>query len=592
MSYKLGIFTFCNSPLPESSQGSTPLGDSDNGSFLDEPFVVRESSLPQGSMSSGSGVFTDPLEVISKLGKSGSARAESSSGGGRGFDELDPLNITGKVPCSYSSGRDKRGKEGSPSRTATPQSACTREQKGNSSFGYSDSIMEKKTLVDNFPEPPLYDMPNVSSDYHKSFGRTATASHYFEASSEVDLSPTALGQGQQSDDVWLTISEVPLFTQPTAAPPPSRPPPPVPHKTSRSETGSFFSSSRKKGDEFYSPLNYTQHSRSPKPAPSATPVSQFDELEEFYLGRSQGSVDESANLHSSEETNAFSAAAASAAAMKEAMEKAEAKFRHAKEVREREYAKAARNKESLQLERDEQDDQEREFRESEERLEHERKQKEEEDREQSKIQRERQWQRSKEIERQKARQAVERANREARERAAVQARDRAAAEARLKSERAAVEKANAEARGRAERIAVQRVQAEARDRAAVGAKERAEKVAAEARGRAAAAEASERELRDKTAVARAEAEARRLSERAAVERAAAEARGRAAAESRERAAAAAKMNQHSNSDDLESFFSTGRASSAPRGQSNSTVSASTRKMTCSWIVFQFVEFCY
>ncbi|KAI3450161.1 hypothetical protein Pfo_006826 [Paulownia fortunei] len=563
-----GISAASNRPIPESNRGSIPVGGSKHGSVLDDPFVVLESSSTQGSSSSG--VFTDPLEEISKLGKSRSAKAEASSGGGGGFDDLDPLNSFGKSAHSFSPGRDKRGKEGSPSRSATPQSATTREQKGNSSFRYSESNMEKKIPVDNFQEPPLFDMPNVSKDFQKSFGQTDASPQYFETSSQVDMSPTSSGQGQQFDDVWLTVSEVPLFTQPIAAPPPSRPPPPIPRQTSRSETGSFSSSSRKKGDEFFSPSNYSQHSQSPmlaRPAAKDPPVSQFDELEDFATGRSQNSVDESANLYSGE-TNAFSAAAASAAAMKEAMEKAEAKFRHAKEVREREYAKAARNKESVQLEKDEQDGQEREFRETEERLERERNQKEEEEREQ-RHQRERE--RSREIERDKGRQAVERANREARERAAVQARERAVAEARLKAERAAVEKANAEARERAGRVAVQRVQAEARERAAAEAKERAEKAAAEARERAAAAEAREKELRDKAAVARAEADARRRAERAAVERAAAEARERAAADVRERAAAAAaKMSQQRNDDDLESFFSMGRASCEPRGRANST----------------------
>lgn len=62
----------------------------------------------------------------------------------------------------------------------------------------------------------------------------------------------------------------------------------------------------------------------------------------------------------------------------------------------------------------------------------------------------------------------------------------------------------------------------------------------------------------------AEVEARRRAERAAVERAAAEARERVAAEARERAAASARMNQQRNDNDLESFFSMGRASSAPK----------------------------
>ncbi|KAK4407579.1 Auxilin-related protein 2 [Sesamum angolense] len=522
--------------MPESNRGSVPVGGPKHGKVRDDPFVVLESSPTQGS---SSGVFTDPLEGISKLGKSRSARVEPSSGGGRGFDDLDPLNSFGTPVRSFSPGRDKRGKEASPSRSSSPQSANSREQKGNSSFRYSESNTEKEIPVDNFQEPPCLTCKMLL---------------------QVDKSPTSEGQGQQYDDIWLTVSEVPLFTQPTAAPPPARPPPPIPHQTSKSGTGSF--SSTKKGDEFSSRSNHSQHSQGPKPtrpAPKGPPVSQFDELEDFAMGRSANTVDESANLLSREETNPFSTAAASAA-MKEAMEKAEAKFRHAKEVREREYAKAARNKESVQLERHEEDWQEREFTGTEARLESERKQKEEEERERRRLERERE----------KARQAVERANQEARERAAAQARERAVTEARLKAERVAVEKASAEARERAERVAMQRAQAEARERAAAEAKERAEKAAAEARERAAAAEAREKELKDKAAVARAEAEARRRAERAAVERAAAEARERAAAEARERAAAAAKTNQQRNDDDLESFFSMGRASSAPRGRANST----------------------
>lgn len=423
--------------------------------------------------------------------------------------------------------------------------------------------MEKKTPLDNFQEPPLYNMPNFSTDFQKSFDQTAPP-EYFEASSQVDMFPTSSGLGPQSDDIWLTVSEIPLFTRPTSAPPPSRPPPPTPRHKLRADVS--YSSSKKKGDKFPPPSNHSQRSQSPKlshPVTKGQQLSQFDELEDFVQGKSQNGLDGSVN-HSTEDTNAFTAAAdASAAAMKEAMEKAEAKFRHAKEVREREYAKAARYKEPVQLEKDEQDGQEREINEI---LECERKQKEEEEREQRRLQRERD--RSREIEREKGRQAVERANREARGRAAIHAREKQAAEAHLRAERAAVEKVSAEARGRAEKVAVQRVQAEARERAAAEARGRAEKAAAEARERATAAETKDKELREKAFAVRAEVEARRRAERAAVERAAAEARERAAAA----AATATKENQQRNDDDLESFFSMGRASSAPKARENSVVS--------------------
>ncbi|CAA3022320.1 Hypothetical predicted protein [Olea europaea subsp. europaea] len=552
-----GIPASSNRPTSESSRGYIQT-DNTTSNVMEDPFVVMESTSTPGS---SSGVSTDPLEEIGKLGKSRSARAEASSVSDGVFDDLDPLNGFGKPVHPFSPGRDNGGKDGSPSRSGTSVSSGVREQKGKSDR-YSGSNVEKKVPFDNFQEPPLFDVPDISSYSHKSFDQTSPPS-YYETSSQVDASQSVEEQGRQSDDVWLTVSEIPLFTQPTSAPPPSRPPPPIPRRTSKSETGSFSSNLRKRDDEFSSPRSYDQYSPSPnlaQPAAKSPPVSQLEELDDFAMGRSHFSVDESANFHASEEYNVTSAAAASAAAMKEAMDKAEAKFRHAKEVRGREYAKAARSKESMHLEKDDQQDAlEREFRENQEKLERERKQAEEEEREQRRLERERE--RAKQIERERARQAVERATREARE--------RAAAEAHSKAERVAVEKANAEARERAERAAVQRAQAEARERAAAEARERAEKAAAEARERS-ASEAREKEAREKAAVARAEAEARRRSERAAVERVAAEARERAAAEAREKASAAAKMSQQKNDNDLESFFGMGsRASSVPRARTDS-----------------------
>nr|CAN63559.1 hypothetical protein VITISV_033294 [Vitis vinifera] len=225
---------------------------------------------------------------------------------------------------------------------------------------------------------------------------------------------------------------IPLFTQPTSAPPPSRPPPPRPTQVSRAETGSLGSNNARK---------------------KSSAVSQIDELEDFSMGRTRNNVDGHAEGLYGDEFETNSVAAASAAAMKEAMDRADAKFRHAKGVRERESAKASRSKEAGQLDRDEkamQDAQERAIREKQERLERERQEREreeeegskgdlreqgkreEKEREQRRLEKEREQAREIEREREKARQAVERATKEARE--------KAAAEACLKAERAAVEK--------------------------------------------------------------------------------------------------------------------------------------------------------
>ncbi|XP_075519770.1 auxilin-related protein 2-like [Primulina tabacum] len=566
-------------PIPESTWGSVPdSGLKQRPDVADDPFVILESTSAKGSSSSR--LFTDPLEETTKFENSRSTSAEVTSGSGKAFDDLDPLNNFGNSLHTYSTEREIGGKDVSSPRSTKSQTVTTRGQKGNTSFGYSESKMEKKVPLDHFQEPPLFDVPNASADFQKSFGHTASSSVYYETGTEFDMSYSSSGQGQQSDEIWLTVSEIPLFTQPTNAPPPSRPPPPIPRQATRSETSYFSSSSNKKNGDFFSSPSYPQYSQSPKLTPSAAQgetVSQFDELEDFAKGFPRYGVDESTNLHSNDEANTFSAAAASADAMKDAMDKAEAKFRYAKEVREREYAKGAKSKESVQMEKEEQDCQDGELRETQERVDHERKQKEDEEREKRRLERER------EIEREKARQAVERATREARERAAAEARARAASEARLKTERAAVQRVQAEARERAAAEAKERAEkaaTEARERAtaveakeraaAAEARERAERAAAEARERAATAEAREKEIANKAAAAKAEAEAKRRTERAAFERASAEARERAAVDARERAAAAAKANQRKNDNDLDSFFGMGRASSAPRARENST----------------------
>lgn len=556
----------------ESSHYSKPTGNSNQSTIaLDDPFA----GLGPTSMSplSNSGEFMDPLEQIGQLGKSGNAHSEASSVSGGVLDDLDPLNGFSKsVPPLYSA-RTNRGTGGSPQRVGSgrsdTQASSSRENIGKSSSRSSDSRSQKKVPADGFQDSPLFDIP--SADPQRSFGPAGSPPSYpsgniHETHFGSDTSPRSEDQMLPSDDVWLSVSEIPLFTQPTRAPPPSRPPPPIPRRNFKSESSSFASNARKKGDRHSSSPSYNQYSQSPKvvrPAAKSPPTSQLDELDEFAMGKSPHSVDGSAEV-SGEDMNANSVAAASAAAMKEAMDRAQAKFRHAKEVRERESAKAAKSKEAVNLDRDEQamhETQEKELKENKERLERERQQREKEEEERAQWKLERERERARELERDRGRQAVERATREARERAAAEARERAAAAARLKTERAAVEKAGAEARERAERAAVQRAQAEARERAAAEAKERAEKVAAEAR---------EKEAREKASAAKAEAEVRRRAERAAVERAAAEARERAAADARERAAAAARMNQQKNDDDLESFFNMGsRANSTPKTRTSS-----------------------
>ncbi|XP_042474965.1 auxilin-related protein 2-like [Macadamia integrifolia] len=541
----------------QPQQSTTVPSTKSTASMIDDPFVVLEST--SSSAYPPAGLFTDPLEQMSKPSNPGSAKFEGLTRSGMVLDDMDPLDSLGKSVPMFSPEMSNRGREKSPLRTGSTDASAGKESIGKSSVRASEDTSQFKVPVDNYREShqTLFDIPSVSSNSNKPAGHTGSRPSFVnadsnETSSEVDMSPKSEKNWEGADDIWLTVSEIPLFTQPTSAPPPSRPPP-RPAQVLKGDKGSFAPVNTKKVNEYPTFPHSTQNFQSPRTVPDSAKssgVSSIDELEDFAMGRSRSNADERADILSSEEDIETNSAAA---AMKEAMDRAEAKFKHAREVRERETARAARSREAVQ-----QDAQEWELRQNQERLDRER-EREEKEREQRRIERERE--RAREIEMEKARQAVERATREARE--------RAAAEARLKAERA-----QAEARERSERAAVQRAQAEARGRAAIDARERAERAAAEAREKAAAA-AREKEARERAAVARAEAEVRLRAERAAVERAAAEARERAASEAKERAAAAAaaRENQQKNgNDDLESFFGNmgPRPTSAPRPRPNTS----------------------
>ncbi|PPS17616.1 hypothetical protein GOBAR_AA02957 [Gossypium barbadense] len=381
---------------------------------MENPFHVFEST--SDTVDSSSGLFVDPLEEITKLNGSGKSGVSSVNEGL--FDDIDPLEGLGKsVPLSTEI--NKRGMDRNPLRTASGLQTPASKEPNDEDFEHYTK--KRMPCTENFPESqqPVFDMPSMSTDFHSSVHHTASPPPYSnfgsnDTSSQVNATPRSEENFDTSEDVWLTVSEVPLFTLPTT--------------------------------------QYKDTPHSTRAAAGSSVASQVDELEDFAMGRAWNNVDHAEDFS-------------------EAMDRAEAKFRHAKEMRERENLKAARNKEAGVMDKDEramQDALGREAREKHERLE--------------------------------------------------------PAEARVRAERAAVEKAAAEARERAERAAVQRAQAEARQRAADEARERAERAAAEAR---------EREAKEKEAQEKAErAEAKLRAERAAAEKAAAEARERAAASAR------------------------------------------------------------
>ncbi|XP_010914450.1 auxilin-related protein 2 isoform X1 [Elaeis guineensis] len=502
--------------IPETNQQKAK----PTASTSEDPFAVFETTST--SANSSSGLFNDPLEHISRTTNSRSTKTGASSARGAIFDDANVFDGFSNSMPSYTSEMNDNQDENPQNNVqgTSPRHRFGKEPPQRSSMDAFENITPK--------------MQPTKSDTHE---RNAMA----------DQSPKSDDHLERTSDRWLTVNEIPLSTLPTTAPPPSRPPPPLVIKQAP-----FGANTKRRENE---PFSQSRQSYPyPKDSGKKSSVSPIDELEDFAMGKPQTYAHDHEEVFTNEgESDTNSAAAASAAAMKEAMNRAEAKIKHAREVRGRERAQQEKDEKAKS------DSQEIEDKEKQERHDCEREQKEREEKEQKRLEREREL--ALERERERARQAVERATREARE--------RAAAEARAKAERAAYEKAAAEARQRAERAAVQRAAAEARERAAAEARQRAERTAAEAREKAAAAkerasaEAREKAAAERAAVERAAAEARMRAERAAVDR--------AHAEARERAAAAAREKQNKTENDLESFFSMGaRANSAPKQRATSS----------------------
>ncbi|VAI14258.1 unnamed protein product [Triticum turgidum subsp. durum] len=484
-----------------------------------DPFVSFETTSTSARQSSG--IFSDPLD---ELGRHSKSQVKTAADSGL-FEDSSAFNQVPKSEPLFTTNLSDDSKGSNGSTKARDSSPVQNFPKRNSA---------QQPSVEDFENIFPQSQSARYSDVHVDSG--APGSEKYNGNGMDDRSPRS---DESEDEIWLTVSEIPLFTQPTSAPPPSRPPPSLAIKQKP-----HGSRAKRRDDDYlrHSTQNYN-HNKS----------SSMDELEEFAMGKPQKSAYDSANPFYEDESERNSSAAASAAAMKEAMDKAEAKFKHAKEVRERERDAKLRNREQQ-----EQDDearsyaQDQEERERQEKLDREKemRQREEKEREQRRLEEARELEQQRE--RGRGRQAVERATKEARERAAIEARAKAEREARLRNERAAV----------------QRAQQEARERAAVDARDRADRAAAEAKEKA-AAQTRERATAERAAVERVQQDAKRRADRAAVEKAAAEVRERQAAEARERhaasAAAAAAREKQSKPDDLESFFGMGaRANSAPK----------------------------
>ncbi|CAO2173735.1 unnamed protein product, partial [Urochloa humidicola] len=437
----------------------------------EDPFVILGGM--HKSEYSSFGLFSDHLDNIGMPAKAGNTKVDAPDNTSGMFQRSD---IFAEFPKAM------------PSFSFTSENMRDTTEKGSvhsiNNTSHSNQMPQEKPVQRASTEAP--DKVYVS---HEVPGTTG-----FQTLNPFAWEDELLEENQSSkmrNDVWLTVSDIALVTQPTSAPPPSRPPPP-PLATKKPPTESVTSETHvhHRNQGYHHSIG----------SANASKTSQIDELEDFFMEKPAKVANGRPQVLKHEEKEQYSSAATAHFVDWTEME-------HSKGVNQGAFDFTSSQYQQPELgEKAEFCAHEMEPTDGEGRLDNEQIQRrsergreEELEREKEKVRQREQEERRREKERE-ARQAVEKAVREARERAAIEARVQA----------------DKEARQRAERAAVQKAAAEARERAVVVARERAAKAAAEAKERE-AAEATER----------AAAESRERDTRAA-----AEARERAAAEAR------------------------------------------------------------
>ncbi|KAJ0809551.1 putative Chaperone J-domain superfamily [Helianthus annuus] len=388
-----------SSPVSSSRWNSDPSPTStsnpkEKSNAVDDPFASSE------------GFFTDPLEQFSNIDKSKSTKSGVTSPSEDVFGDMDSFDSFNKSPPASSNETHIRKKGQSQNHSE--------ERSSVGSFVSSEPIEEYSFgFTENQPQKMPFDQTGTSSN--------------------VDTPPKSEEHAQHTNDIWLTVLEIPLFTPVTRDPPPSRPPPPIP---------AHGSSTRTFDDDFSSSSASTKYSH------NANASKMDEEITQKRLEREREEEEREQRRLEKEKTREIEREKA-----RQAVERAN------KEARERAATEARLKAERAAVQRAQTEARERAAVEAREKAD---------------------------------RAAAEKAATEAKEKEAREKEKEAhekEKEAREK-ERAAVARAQAEARRRAERAAVDRVTAEARERAAAEARERAAAAAAEARERAAAAAAA------------------------------------------------------------------------------------------------------
>ncbi|KAM0948527.1 hypothetical protein DsansV1_C06g0060331 [Dioscorea sansibarensis] len=283
------------SKLPESNCQRTSVPSSKSTSNVTgDSFVVLEIST---SANSTSGLFTDHLEQISSSMRSGSTKINASSVSGGLFHDVDFFGSLQKSTPSFASAKTENGK--ADSHLNTVQNVAHLDP-----FADLEPPAKPSSKILEIPVPEMlstdgnqeknhtdFEKPSKPPDSFEDIGRSGSSSSegnvkHCERNATADLSHKLNQHLEAADDVWLGVSEIPLFTQHTSAPSPSRPPPPldIKHtstgKASQSASAGINSQGKHNG-------SIDQSSESYENSMSNSGASPVEELEAFAMGRPQ-----------------------------------------------------------------------------------------------------------------------------------------------------------------------------------------------------------------------------------------------------------------------------------------------------------------
>ncbi|KAB8081361.1 hypothetical protein EE612_002512, partial [Oryza sativa] len=205
------------------------------------------------------GLFTDHLD---NMGKSESKNMDPCSTANGMFDSS---NIFVGVPKPMSSSSFASEKES--------VFGDSKSLDGIYSMNHSIKMPKEKPVQQASAETISSILPEMH--IHEAPGTTGFNNSDPLSTSMQDQLPEENQCSKMSDDVWLTVSDVVLVTQPTSAPPPSRPPPTLAAKKgpTESNTSNAYPHDHNQG---YNPfISSTNTSKTPK----------IDELEDFVMAK-------------------------------------------------------------------------------------------------------------------------------------------------------------------------------------------------------------------------------------------------------------------------------------------------------------------